>query len=105
MEAPPRVIDLTGDSIPEIVVFSSGGRQDIQLYVFQYVEGELKQLLSLERGYLRADIIFTDQNHNHVQEIKVKGEQYGDECMACEHKKIEESFEYHPGSKSFKQVQ
>lgn len=101
---PPRILDLTGDAIPEIVVFSSGGRQDVQAYVFQYSQGELKRLLSLERGYLRADIIFTDQNNNHLPEIKVKGEQYGDECMACEHKKIEEFFEYNPRSERFRQI-
>lgn len=95
----PRVIDLTNDGIPEIVVFSTGGRQDIQAYVFQYTRGELKKLLSIERGYLHARIIFTDQNGNHIPEIMVRGEQYGDECMACNHAPIEEVFEYDVGLK------
>lgn len=97
----PRVIDLTNDGIPEIVVFSTGGRQDIQAYVFQYTRGELKKLLSIERGYLHARIIFTDQNGNHIPEIMVRGEQYGDECMACNHAPIEEVFEYDVELKKF----
>lgn len=97
----PRVIDLTGDGVPEIVVFSSGGRQDVQAYVFQYTQGKLKKIYDLERGYLRADIIITDQNNNRLPEIKIKGEQYGTECMACDHKKIEDVFEYNPSSKQF----
>lgn len=97
----PRVIDLTDDGIPEIVVFSTGGRQDVQAYVFQYIRGKLIKLLSIERGYLHADIIFTDQNGNHTPEIMVRGEQYGGECMACNHAPIEEVFEYDTVLKKF----
>lgn len=97
----PRIVDLTGDGVPEIVVLSSGGRQDVQAYVFQYARGELKKIFDLERGYLHADVIITDQNHNRLPEIKIKGEQYGTECMACDHKKIEEVFEYNPSLKKF----
>lgn len=100
----PRILDLTGDAIPEIVVFSSGGRQDIQVYAYQYIQGELKQVLSLERNYLRSDIIFTDQNHNYLPEIRIKGERFGDECMACDHEKIDESFEYNLRTGQFKQI-
>ncbi len=97
----PRIIDLSGDGTPEIIIFSTGGRQDIQAYVFQYTHPELKKIFDLERGYLRADIIFSNRNHNLIPEIIVRGEQYGTECMACDHKKIEEVFEYNPSSKKF----
>ena len=42
-----------------------------------------------------------DQNGNHVPEIMIRGEQYGDECMACNHATIEEVFEYDVTSKKF----
>ncbi len=98
---PPRVVDLTGDAIPEIIIFSTGGRQDIQAYIFQYNDGALDLVSELAREYLRSDIIFSDQNRNHIPEIVVRGEQYGPECMACTHKKIEEIFEYNSSSKKF----
>ena len=99
-----RVIDITGDAIPEIFIFSTRGRQDVQAYIFQYVLGELKELARFEHNYLRAEFIFTDENGNDRPEIKVKGEQYGSECMACVHKKIEEVFEYNSRSKIIEQI-
>ena len=98
---PLRIIDLTGDVIPEIVVFSGGGRQDVQAYIFQYRNGLLTLLFPIERNYLRADFIYSDQNGNHIPEIIVRGEQYGGECMACDHPRIEEVFEYEPSSETF----
>ncbi|MEK7648505.1 MAG: hypothetical protein AAB400_01160 [Patescibacteria group bacterium] len=97
----PHAVDLTGDTIPEIIVYATGGRQDIQAYIFQYDRDALHLLYAFERNYLRADVIFSDQNGNHIPEIIVRGEQYGDECMACEHAYIEEVFEYDQRSKTF----
>jgi hypothetical protein len=97
----PRALDVTGDAIPEIIVYATGGRQDIQAYIFQYDSGALRLLQAFERNYLRADFIYTDLNGNRVPEIIVRGEQYGDECMACEHAHIEEVFEYDSRSSAF----
>ncbi|MBI4253392.1 VCBS repeat-containing protein [Candidatus Uhrbacteria bacterium] len=98
---PPTAIDVTSDAIPEIIVYSTGGRQDVQAYLFRYDAGALHLVQAFERNYLRADFIYSDQNGNHIPEIIVRGEQYGDECMACDHPRIEEVFEYEPSSETF----
>jgi|GEM_PF-6584933 len=100
-DLPPRAVDVTGDAVPEILVFASGGRQDLQAYIFQYKDGEIHQIFSLDRDYLRADITVADTNGNQIPDITVTGEQYGDECMACEHKRIREVFEYNEKTRTF----
>lgn len=97
---PPRVVDVTGDAVAELVVFSSGGRQDTQAFIFQYANNELRKLLEITNAHTNVDFLFADQNKNGIPDIKVKGVRV-DTCIGCVPVTIEEVFEYDKKQKKF----
>ncbi len=103
---PLQIIDLTGDAIPEIALFLSGGRWGGHLHVFSYSDGILEQRFQTQDVYAYPEYTFTDQNRNSIMEINLKGEKFdiipfNFECMACQHMEVEETFEYNPRGGDF----
>lgn len=103
---PLHIIDLTGDAIPEIALFLSGGRWGGHLHVFSYHNGILEQRFQTQDVYAYPEYTFTDQNRNSIMEINLKGEKFdvipfNFECMACQHMEVEETFEYNPRNGDF----
>jgi len=103
---PLDIIDLTGDAIPEIALFLSGGRWGGHLHVFSYHNGTLEQSFQTQDVYAYPEYTFTDQNRNFIMEINLKGEKFdvipfNFECMACQHMEVEETFEYNPRIRDF----
>ena len=103
---PLHIMDLTGDEVPEIALFLSGGRWGGHLHVFSYHNGILKQRFQTEDVYAYPEYTFTDQNKNSILEIHLSGEKFdvipfNIECMACQHIEVEEIFEYNPRKDNF----
>lgn len=65
-------LDLTGDAIPEIILFLSPGRGGAKLHVFQYQLGNLKLLLKKD-DLLYSEYIFSDVDRDGILEIIAKG--------------------------------
>lgn len=70
--APIKTLDLTGDTIPEIIIFLSPGRNGAQLFVFQYQSGNLKLLLKKD-NLSYPEYTFSDADNDGVLEIIVRG--------------------------------
>lgn len=105
---PLKILDITGDEIPEILLFLNSGRWGANLYVFSYYSQQLKELFSVDYPVVYPEFIFTDQNYNGILEIKVLGEYgyvpFGPSCNACQRMQGEEIFEYNPKEKIFKSL-
>lgn len=69
--APVKTLDLTGDTIPEIVLFLSPGRGGARLFAFQYQPANLKLLLKKD-DLLYPEYTFSDVDKDGVLEIVVK---------------------------------
>lgn len=65
-------IDLTGDAVPEIILFLSPGRGGAKLYVFQYQSSNLELLLKKD-NLLYSEFIFSDVDKDGIFEIVAKG--------------------------------
>lgn len=70
--APIKTLDLTGDAIPEIVLFLSSGRNGAQFFVFQYQLGNLKLILKKD-NLSYPEYTFSDADNDRVLEIIVRG--------------------------------
>jgi hypothetical protein len=69
--APIKTLDLTGDAIPEIVLFLSSGRGGAKLFVFQYYPDGLKPFFKKE-DLNYPEYVFADTDGDGVVEILVR---------------------------------
>ncbi|MDP4011701.1 MAG: hypothetical protein Q8P72_05770 [Candidatus Roizmanbacteria bacterium] len=102
--------DLTGDAIPELLVFASNWRWGARLYTFTYSQGKINQLFALNDAYNHPTFTFSDQNNNRITEIHATGEKlglmaYDFECNACLHVRVKDVYEYQPETQSFLQTE
>lgn len=72
LQEPLEAIDVTGDAVPEIIVFAGGSRGGAGIFVFQYNHGALKEIFR-NHDLLKAKYVFSDLNSNGVQEIRMQG--------------------------------
>ena len=108
-QSPLRLADLTGDAVPEILLFVSRGRWGARLYIFNYSAGEIQKLFSIDEAYVYPEFVLTDQNRNQLLEIQVTGEEHGlipfnFECNACPHMEVKEAYEYNSEGRKFVQI-
>lgn len=64
--------DITGDGIPEIVIFASAGKGGAHLYIFQYRQNKL-ELIFKKDNLFYPEYIFSDINNDGILEIIVEG--------------------------------
>ncbi|MBU1987183.1 hypothetical protein KKF94_00425 [Patescibacteria group bacterium] len=68
---PLKLLDLTGDSVPEILLFLNSGRYGAHLHVFEYKNRNLQRVLYIDE-FKYPKYIFTDTNKNLIPEIIIK---------------------------------
>lgn len=69
---PLKVLDLTGDTLPEIILFLSPGREGADLYIFRYRPGHLTLVLQKDE-LTYPEFTFTDTDNNGRLEIIIEG--------------------------------
>lgn len=100
---PVMAKDLTGDAIPEILLFLSGARGGSHLYILTYTPGSLRSIFDIGGDYKYISYSFTNQNQNRISEILLRGVKYKDMCEECSASERIEVFEYDPVSRQFVQ--
>lgn len=69
---PLKILDITGDSSPEIILFLTPGRNGAHLFVFQYSKNKLRLILQ-EDDLLYPEYTFTDADGDESLEIALDG--------------------------------
>lgn len=82
---PLRLLDITGDLIPEILIFGSWGRMGTRLHIAQYGNGIIEDK-EFVRDFTYPVYTFYDTDHDGVLDISVSGEDpcnFGTYAYSC----------------------
>lgn len=103
-----KVTDITGDSLPEILVFAGLWRGGANLYAFNFTDGKISQVFKKDNIFYPT-YTFRDVDSDDVLEIIVEGYSSGPmpaffKCPPCKEEKVRQVIKFIKEEESFKVI-
>lgn len=97
-----KLLDVTNDLQPEILLFMSQGRGGYPLYVYQYLKNKELQEIFHSEFSLFPDYTFSDLDHDGKIEIKMQGELR--DAIKDYHVEVQKTYEYNKNKNDFVKI-
>lgn len=106
---PLKLLDLTGDRLPEILVFATSGRGGAHLHIFEYKNRKLIRMYK-KHNIFYPTYTFLDVDSDGILEIIVEGHSSGPmpaffKCPPCKEKKVKQVIKFIKDEENFRVIQ